>query len=185
MSAFSVPPLTIEIVDDDIAAQTTDAIVNAANNAFWMGSGVAGAIKSRGGKRIEDEAMAQGPVDPGQCILTSAGRLKSRHVIHAAVMGQDLKTSGRIIETATRNALRLAESRGLGSIALPAFGTGVGGFPVMECARIMIGAVHAHAAAVRERAEITGSLRLVRFVLFGDTAYGAFTRAAEEMVGPA
>ena len=64
MTSFRIPPLTIEIVDDDIAAQTTDAIVNAANNAFWMGSGVAGAIKSRGGKGIEDEAMAQGPVEP-------------------------------------------------------------------------------------------------------------------------
>ena len=120
---FSVPPLTIEIVDGDIAAQDTDAIVNAANSAFWMGSGVAGAIKSRGGKSIEDEAMAQGPVAPGECVLTSAGRLAARHVIHAAVMGQDLETSAALIATATENALRIADSHGLGSIALPAFGT--------------------------------------------------------------
>jgi O-acetyl-ADP-ribose deacetylase len=178
MPAFSIPPLTIEIVDDDIAAQTTDAIVNAANNAFWMGSGVAGAIKSRGGKSIEDEAMAQGPVEPGECVLTSAGRLKAKHVIHAAVMGQDLETSATLIETATRNALRLAESRGLASIALPAFGTGVGGFPVVECARIMIGTAQDHARVAR-------SLRLVRFVLFGQTAYGAFERVAKEIVGSA
>jgi O-acetyl-ADP-ribose deacetylase (regulator of RNase III) len=91
--AFSLPPITLEIADGDIAAETTDAVVNAANNAFWMGSGVAGAIKSRGGTSIEDEAMAQGPVEPGDCVLTSAGRLKAKHVIHAAVMGQDLKTS--------------------------------------------------------------------------------------------
>ena len=182
MSAFSIPPLTIEIVDDDIAAQATDAIVNATNNAFWMGSGVAGAIKSRGGKSIEDEAMAQGPVEPGQCVLTSAGRLKARHVIHAAVMGQDLKTSATLIETATRNTLRLAESRGLASIALPAFGTGVGGFAVAECARIMIDAVQAHATEARERATATGSLRLVRFVLFGQAAYDAFERVAREIV---
>ena len=65
MIAFALPPLTVEIVDGDIAARNTDAIVNAANNAFWMGSGVAGAIKARGGKGIEDEAMAQGPVEPG------------------------------------------------------------------------------------------------------------------------
>src|SRR5436190_19879675 len=138
MPAFSIPPLTIEIVDDDIAAQTTDAIVNAANNAFWMGSGVAGAIKSRGGKGIEDEAMAKGPVEPGECVMTSGGRLKVKRVIHAAVMGQDLVTSAALIETATRNALRLADSRGLASIALPAFGTGVGGFPLDECVRVMI-----------------------------------------------
>src|SRR5688572_3706840 len=145
-ATFSIPPLTIEIVDGDIAAQTTDAIVNAANNAFWMGSGVAGAIKARGGKSIEDEAMAQGPVEPGECVLTSAGRLAAKHVIHAAVMGQDLETSGALIDKATRNALRLAESRDLASIALPAFGTGVGGFPVAQCARIMVEAVRAHAA---------------------------------------
>ena len=174
MSAFSIPPLTIEIVDDDIAAQATDAIVNAANNAFWMGSGVAGAIKSRGGNGIEDEAMAQGPVEPGECVITSAGRLAAKHVIHAAVMGQDLETSAALIETATRNALRLADSRGLVSIALPAFGTGVGGFPIAECARIMIRTVRAHAPAAR-------SLRLVRFVLFGQTSYIAFTRVAREI----
>jgi O-acetyl-ADP-ribose deacetylase (regulator of RNase III) len=183
VSAFSIPPLTLEIVDDDIAAQATDAIVNAANNAFWMGSGVAGAIKSRGGKSIEDEAMTQGPVEPGQCVLTSAGRLKAKHVIHAAVMGQDLETSAMLIETATRNTLRLAESRGLASIALPAFGTGVGGFGVAECARIMIDAVRAHATDVREHATATGSLRLVRFVLFGQTTYEAFNRVAREVLG--
>lgn len=178
MPSFSISPLTIEIVDDDIAAQTTDAIVNAANNAFWMGSGVAGAIKSRGGKSIEDEAMAQGPVEPGECVLTAAGRLQAKHVIHAAVMGQDLETSATLIETATRNALRLAESRGLASIALPAFGTGVGGFPVEECARVMIDTVEKHARVAR-------SLRLVRFVLFGQTAYGAFERVARELIdGP-
>jgi len=183
MPAFSVPPLTVEIVDDDIAAQETDAIVNAANNAFWMGSGVAGAIKSRGGNSIEDEAMAQGPVEPGGCVVTSAGRLKARHVIHAAVMGQDLKTSATLIETATRNALRLAQSRGLASIALPAFGTGVGGFPVVDCARIMIDAVRTYATTVREGGAAPQSLRLVRFVLFGQTAYGAFERVAREMLG--
>jgi O-acetyl-ADP-ribose deacetylase (regulator of RNase III) len=175
MPAFSIPPLTIEIVDDDIAAQATDAIVNAANNAFWMGSGVAGAIKSRGGKSIEDEAMAQGPVEPGECVLTSAGRLQAKHVIHAAVMGQDLQTSAALIEAATRNSLRLADRHGLASIAVPAFGTGVGGFPLAECARVMIEAVVEHARAAR-------SLRLVRFVLFGQTAYRAFERVAKEIV---
>ena len=173
MLAFNIPPLTIEIADGDIAAQTTDAIVNAANNAFWMGSGVAGAIKSRGGKGIEDEAMAQGPVEPGECVITTAGRLKARRVIHAAVMGQDLATSATLIEAATRNALRLAESHGLASIALPAFGTGVGGFPIQDCARIMIDAVREHAGVAR-------SLGLVRFVLFGQTAYAVFERVARE-----
>jgi O-acetyl-ADP-ribose deacetylase (regulator of RNase III) len=175
VSELSIPPLTIEFVDEDISAQATDAIVNAANNAFWMGSGVAGAIKARGGKKIEDEAMAQGPVEPGECVITSGGRLAAKHVIHAAVMGQDLRTSAVLIEVASRNALRLANANGLTSIALPAFGTGVGGFPIADCARAMMRSVQDHAATPT-------SLRLVRFVLFGRTALETFEAAARETV---
>jgi len=159
--------LTIDVVEGDITAQDTEAIVNAANNHFWMGGGVAGAIKRRGGQEIEAEAMRQGPVDPGACVITSGGRLAAKHVIHAAVMGQDLQTSASIIGRATRNALALADGRGLTSVALPAFGTGVGGFPLEECARIMIGAIRAHDA---------NALRLVRLVLFGKPAYDTFVR---------
>jgi O-acetyl-ADP-ribose deacetylase (regulator of RNase III) len=175
VSELIVPPLTVEFVNDDIAIQTTDAIVNAANNVFWMGSGVAGAIKARGGQKIEDEAMAHGPVEPGECVITSAGRLPSRHVIHAAVMGQDLRTSADLIEVATENALKLADAQHLTSIALPAFGTGVGGFPVADCARAMMRSVQRHAPTAT-------SLRLVRFVLFGEAAYEAFETAARAAV---
>src|SRR2546430_13780599 len=99
--------VTIEVAEGDIAAEDVDAIVNAANNHFWMGSGVAGAIKARGGEAIEREAMAQGPVEPGECVVTTGGRLPARYVIHAAVMGQDLDTSAPLIERATRNALTM------------------------------------------------------------------------------
>jgi O-acetyl-ADP-ribose deacetylase (regulator of RNase III) len=157
--------ITIEIVEGDITGQAVDAIVNAANNHFWMGGGVAGAIKSRGGGEIERDAMAQGPVAPGECVITSAGRLKARHVIHAAVMGQDLQTSGDIIARATTNALALADEKQLTSIAMPAFGTGVGGFPLDECARVMLDAI---------RSFQPRSLHLVRLVLFGDEAYRIF-----------
>jgi O-acetyl-ADP-ribose deacetylase (regulator of RNase III) len=157
--------ITIDIVEGDISEQDTDAVVNAANNHFWMGAGVAGALKRRGGDAIEAEAMRQGPVDPGECVITSGGRLAARHVIHAAVMGQDLRTSASLIERATHNALALAEQHGVTSIAFPAFGTGVGGFPLEECARIMIGAVRTHQPK---------SLRLVRFVLYGEAAYDTF-----------
>lgn len=173
MIALSIPPLTLEIVDGDIAAETTEAIVNAANNAFWMGAGVAGAIKAGGGVSIEDEAMAQGPVEPGECVVTGAARLLSRYVIHAAVMGQDLVTSADLISRATRNALAAAEARKLGSIAFPAFGAGVGGFPLERCATLILDAVLAHAPEAR-------SLHLVRFVLFGERAYHAFAEAAKE-----
>ena len=176
MIAFRLPPLTLEIVDGDVAAQTTDAVVNAANNEFWMGSGVAGAIKFRGGVNIEVEAMAQGPVEPGECVVTTGGKLAARHVIHAAVMGQDLQTSADVIGRATRNALRAAEAHRLTSVALPAFGTGVGGFPFDECARIMIDAVRAHAAEA-------AALALVRFVLHGQHAYRVFAETAGAMLG--
>ena len=176
MIAFDLAPLTLEILDGDIAAQETDAIVNAANNAFWMGAGVAGAIKARGGQEIEREAMAQGPVEPGECVVTTGGRLAARYVIHAAVMGQDLRTSASFITRATANALAVADARGLASMALPAFGTGVGGFPVDECARLMI-------AAVRDHAPAAATLRLVRLVLFGQPAYRAFVEVAGELLG--
>src|SRR5262249_5611565 len=124
MLTFTLPKLTVEIVDGDIAAQTTDAIVNAANNELWMGAGVAGAIKARGGSEIEAEAMAQGPIEPGMAVVTGAGTLAAKHVIHAAVMGQDLRTSASLISRATHATLEAAEARRLTSIALPAFGTG-------------------------------------------------------------
>jgi O-acetyl-ADP-ribose deacetylase len=177
VTSFAFPSFTLEILSGDIAAESTEAIVNAANNEFWMGSGVAGAIKSRGGREIEEEAMALGPVQPGECVCTSGGRLRARFVIHAAVMGQDLRTSPEWIERATQNALRLAEERRIESIALPAFGTGVGGFPLQDCARIMIDVIRQHAAGT------PGTLRTVRLVLYGKPAYDAFASVAVEMLG--
>ena len=173
MISFSVPPLVIEIAEGDIAADTTDAVVNAANTHFWMGSGVAGAIKARGGPQIEDEAMAQGPVDPGECVITAGGRLQARYVLHAAVMGQDLVTSAALIDRATRNALAMADTHRIESISFPALGTGVGGYPLDDCARVMIAAIRAHAASAT-------SLILVRFVLFGRPAYDTFVDVARE-----
>jgi O-acetyl-ADP-ribose deacetylase (regulator of RNase III) len=172
--SFRLSHLTVEVTDGDIAAQDVDTVVNAANNQFWMGAGVAGALKARGGVSIESEAMALGPVEPGECVVTSGGRLPARFVIHAAVMGQDLVTSAGFIERGTRNALALAEERELRSIAFPAFGTGVGGFPLADCARIMIDVIRAH----RPR-----SLALVRLVLFGQSAYRAFATVAGERLG--
>ena len=176
MLAFAIAPLRLEIADGDIAAEATDAVVNAANNHFWMGAGVAGALKARGGAGIEAEAMAQGPVNPGECVITSAGRLLARHVIHAAVMGQDLRTSGAIIDRATRAALRMAAEHHLTSVAMPAFGTGVGGFAIDECARIMIG-------AVRDEAPGLAGVRLVRLVLHGVPAYRCAAEVAGELLG--
>ncbi|HVB37907.1 MAG TPA: macro domain-containing protein [Vicinamibacterales bacterium] len=170
-----VPPgsLSLTIVEGDIAAQDVDAVVNAANNALWMGSGVAGALKARGGREIEEEAMRHGPIAVGEVVVTGGGRLPARHVIHAAVMGQDLRTDATFIEQATRNVMRAAATRGIRSLALPALGTGVGGFPLDECARVMM-------AAVRAEAPTCPALREVRFVLYGRRAYEIFRKVANE-----
>ena len=158
--------LNIEIREGDISACEVDAVVNAANNHLWMGSGVAGALKRSGGPEIEEEAVKKGPVTVGEAVVTGAGRLKARYVIHAAVMGQDLRTSAASIRQSTENSLKRAQELSIRSIAFPALGTGVGGFSLQDCARLMIGTVRAHATATR--------LERVVFVLYGDEAYGAF-----------
>jgi O-acetyl-ADP-ribose deacetylase (regulator of RNase III) len=157
----------ITIVFGDIADQDTDAIVNAANNHLWMGAGVAGAIKRKGGAVIELEAMAKGPISVGTAVMTSAGALKAKRVIHAAVMGQDLRTNADLIQKATRGSLWLAEQEGLGSVSLPALGTGVGGFSVFHCASEMIG------VAIEFMIKAT-ILREVRFVLYDEETKVAF-----------
>jgi len=162
--------MKITLVQGDIAQQEVDALVNAANNHLWMGAGVAGAIKRAGGREIEDEAVAKGPIPIGEAVATGGGRLKARYVIHAAVMGQDLRTDADKIRRATEATLRRAAELSLKSIAFPALGTGVGGFPLDECARIMLDAVEGHAAAGAT------SLEQVLFVLYDAAAYQAFDR---------
>lgn len=175
---FSVSGKKVAVLEGDITARVTDAIVNAANNHLWMGSGVAGAIKRKGGELVEREAVAQGPVAVGEAVVTSAGSLPNKFVIHAAAMGQDLSTDAMKIEAATKNALLRCVDFRIESVSFPAIGTGVGGFGVDDCARIMIGAVKAHLDAHEYP-------RKVEFVLFGGTALGAFARAAQELLGGA
>ena len=151
-----------------------DAIVNAANNALWMGGGVAGAIKRAGGQGIEDEAVRQAPIPVGEAVVTGAGSLKARCVIHAAVMATDLVTDADKIRSATRNSLRRAEELGLKSIAFPALRTGVGRSPYGKVAEIMIDEVIDHLAR-------GSGLEEVIFALFDDEAFEAFeTRLAQQ-----
>lgn len=157
----------IELVEGDIAMLSADALVNAANNHLWMGSGVAGALKRAGGVGIQDEAVKKGPIPVGKAIVTGAGKLKAKYVIHAAVMGQDLHTDASLIAESTRNSLLKADVLGIKSIAFPALGTGVGGFPVERCARIMIDTVREYIAGK------TGLEKII-FVLYGQSAYTAF-----------
>jgi O-acetyl-ADP-ribose deacetylase (regulator of RNase III) len=161
--------LEIVIAKGDIAHQVCDAVVNAANNHLWMGSGVAGALKKAGGPSVEREAMALGPIEVGRAVTTGAGKLPARWVIHAAVMGQDLGTDADKVRRATVSALGEAERIGAKSVALPALGTGVGGLAMEDCARAM--------RAGLEEALPLASVRRVIFVLYGPRAYEAFRSA--------
>jgi O-acetyl-ADP-ribose deacetylase (regulator of RNase III) len=116
---------TFSIERGDITEAEVDAIVNAANSELLMGTGVAGAMKRKGGTVIEEEAVRQGPIEPGEAVLTVAGNLPATHVIHAAALGHDLKTNPERVVAATRSTLALAERHKISSIAFPALGSGV------------------------------------------------------------
>jgi O-acetyl-ADP-ribose deacetylase (regulator of RNase III) len=158
--------LELQVREGDIAEVEADAIANAANDHLWMGAGVAGALKAAGGEVIEREAMAQGPIELGAAIATTAGNLRARHVVHGAVMGQDLRTSADLVRRTTHSCLALADELGCRSLALPAFGTGVGGFGLPECARIMVEEARGFEPQTLER---------VIFAVFGGEAYDAFS----------
>ncbi|MBM3332220.1 Appr-1-p processing protein [candidate division WOR-3 bacterium] len=169
--------LQLTAVLGDITEQETDAVVNAANNHLWMGSGVAGAIKAKGGGVIERQAMQLGPIEPGQAVTTSAGSLKARYCIHAAAMGQDLATSANLISKATRSSLSEAARLGIDSIAFPALGTGVGGFPADACARLMVAAALSHGRTNLKPSSVT-------FVLRDEPALGNFSEALGSIPEP-
>jgi O-acetyl-ADP-ribose deacetylase (regulator of RNase III) len=158
--------LRLEVRDGDIAAVEADGLANAANDHLWMGAGVAGALRRAAGAEIEREAMAQGPIELGSAVATTAGRLSARWVIHGAVMGQNLQTSADLIRRTTRSCLSLADDLGCRSLALPAFGTGVGGFSLTECARVMV---------EQARSFEPETLELAIFAVFGRAAYEAFS----------
>jgi O-acetyl-ADP-ribose deacetylase (regulator of RNase III) len=157
--------VNLAVVEGDITALDVDAIANAANDHLWMGAGVAGAIKRAGGEEIEREAVAKGPIAVGDAVATGAGSLAARWVIHGAVMGQDLSTDADKVRRTTESCLRVADEVGARSLALPAFGTGVGGFPLDECARIMVAAARAYEPRTLER---------VVFAVFGEEAARTF-----------
>jgi O-acetyl-ADP-ribose deacetylase len=166
----------IKIVQGDITTCVTDAIVNAANNHLWMGGGVAGAIKHAGGKSIEEEAVRLGPIPIGEAVVTNAGTLKAKYVIHAAGMGQDLQTDDEKIALATRNSLLRANQYHLASIAFPAIGTGVGGYSVEKAAEIMLQEVVAH---VQQET----SLKEVYFVLYDNRTFTIFSQISQRIKG--
>ncbi len=161
----------IKIIQGDITGLKVDAIVNAANNKLVMGGGVAGAIKKKGGKAIEEEAVKIGPIKIGEAIFTPAGSLPAKYVIHAATMGMDFQTDEDKIRDSSKNALRVAEELKIKSIAFPALGCGVGGFPLLAAAKIMAQEVLKH---LREN---KSGLKEIIFCLYDKEAYDVFNKS--------
>jgi O-acetyl-ADP-ribose deacetylase len=166
---------SIVIQQGDITEMDVDAIVNAANNDLILGAGVAGAILRKGGLSIQDECNEIGSIPVGYAAITKGGKLKARHVIHAASMGLGgVKTTAKTLRTSTMHSLRLAVERGLKTIAFPAIGTGVSGFPMEECAQIML-------SEVAEHLKRDTSLEKIYFVLFDAQAHDTFRRVWEKL----
>jgi O-acetyl-ADP-ribose deacetylase (regulator of RNase III) len=160
----------IELWNGDICDLEVDAIVNPANLSLWMATGVGGAIKRAGGDTIEFAAVRQAPVPLGASIVTTAGSLAAKSVIHAVSLDRDRRTSGPVIEAAVRSAMERAREIGATSVAFPALGTGVGGFPLEEAARITV-------ETVRDELTRSPGIDHVIFALRGAAAYEAFGAA--------
>jgi O-acetyl-ADP-ribose deacetylase (regulator of RNase III) len=165
---------SVEVLDTDITTLGVDAIANAANTGLAHGGGVAGAISRAGGPRVQEESYARAPIGLGEAVETTAGDMPSRWVIHAATMELGGPTSAEIIRRATAATLARAEELGARSLALVAFGTGVGGFPLDEAARIEAEEVRRHLAGG------SGLDRIV-FAVHGEQARAAFASAVEGM----
>ncbi len=157
----------IEVLQADITKLDVDAIANAANTALQHGGGVAGAISRAGGPEVQQQSDERAPIDLGAAVATTAGELPCNWVIHAATMELGGPTSAEIIRRATASTLRVADELGAKSVALVAFGTGVGGFPVDEAARIEVEEVERHLAEGSD-------LERVVFAVFGEKAALAF-----------
>lgn len=170
--------ITIRIGDVTDDGLGVDAIVNAANPELWMGSGVAGAIKRKGGVVIEQEAIAKGPIKAGEALTTRAGSLKAQWVIHAAAIDGSGNTSIEMVRHATFSSLMCAEDEGAESIAFPALATGVGGMGMIKSAQAMREGLNDF-LAMRPQ----GRLHRVVFVLYEVTSYNAFLKVFQDMMG--
>jgi O-acetyl-ADP-ribose deacetylase (regulator of RNase III) len=162
----------VEVVDADITALDVDAISNAANTRLLHGGGVAGAIARAGGPAIQLESSELAPIGLGEAVATGGGDMPCRWVIHAATMKLGGPTSGEIIRRATASTLACAEELGASSLALVAFGTGVGGFPLEEAARIEV-------EEVRRHLDAGGRLERVVFAVRGTEARKVFEAALD------
>jgi len=163
----------IVLLQGDLTEVDADAIVNAANNDLQLGGGVAGAIRRKGGEEIQRECDAIGSVPVGGAAITSGGRLKARHVIHAASMQLGGATTARALRSSTAHSLRIAAQNNLKTIAFPAVGTGIAGFPMRECAEIMLAEAQKHLQGAT-------SLEQVQFVLLDKQSLEIFEQVWKE-----
>ena len=159
----------VSIRQGDLTEADVDAVVNAANNDLMLGGGVAGAIRRKGGPEIQNECDRIGPIAVGEAAVTGGGKLKARYVIHAASMQLGGATTEKALRESTRNSLKRAEEKKLESIAFPAIGTGIAGFPIERCAEVML-------AEVRDHLSGPTSLKRVEFVLFDRPALEVFEK---------
>ena len=162
----------IRILQGDLTEQDADAIVNAANNDLQLGGGVAGAIRRKGGPDIQAECDRIGTIPLGEAAITTGGHLKARYVIHAASMRLGDETTEENLRLSTRSSLLRAKEKGLRSVAFPAVGTGIAGFPMRRCAEVMLEEAAAH---LRGKTTVTD----VRFVLYDRAAYETFLEVFE------
>jgi len=158
------------IIDGDLVEQDVDAIVNAANNDLVLGGGVAGAVRRRGGPSIQSECDAHGRISVGGAAITGGGELPARHVIHAASMSLGGRTTGTALKSSMNEAFKLARRHELRTLAVPAVGTGIAGFPIDECARVM-------ADCLMDATRDGWEPEEVRFVLFDEGARRVFEAA--------
>ena len=169
-------PTKIYISKGDITDLAVEAIINPANTDLLMGSGVAAAIRRKGGERIQEECERLAPIRLGAATVTTAGNLKALFVIHAAIVRPGERATEESVRLATKQALLRAEEKTIKSLALPAIGTGVAGLPAEQCARIML-------KVVLEHIKMRTSLEKVCFVLYDDATLKVFEGTYQDLTG--
>jgi len=173
---YKIGKTTIKLYQGDITELDTEAIVNAANASLIMGGGVAGAIRRKGGPSIQEECNRIGGTSVGEAVITGAGDLKAKYVIHAVGPRYGEGNEDEKLKNATLNALKRAQEKRMRSIALPAISTGIFGFPLERAAKIMV-------EMVKDFLITPSSLKLIIFALFDKQAYDTFAKVSEEEFG--
>jgi len=163
----------LQLIEGDITEMQTDAIVNAANERLILGGGVAGAIRTKGGSQIQNECNKIGGTFVGGAVITSAGKLKAKYVIHAVGPSMGEGNENQKLKNATFNALKVADENNLKSISFPAISSGIFGFPIESCAKIML-------STTIEYLKGQTSLEKVVFCLYGSSSYQVFEKQLKQ-----